>query len=108
MMYWTAIVGTGPGDGAPVHATTSIPFQHCFFSGSSAQNNPTNQVSVFKTVSAFLKVGKTTLNLKEHYLSRPNIKPSPFVFYPNLSTNIKLWQTENVPFSFEENEYLIL
>lgn len=95
-------VDAGTGDGANIHAKGSISFQDFFFfSGSSIQNNPNNQVSVFKTVSVSQRrVGKPTLYLKEHNLSHPNVKLSTFVFYPNLSTNIKLEQTENLPSFF--------
>lgn len=83
---------------ANIHAKASVSSQHTFFfSGSSIQNNPTSQDSAFKTVSAPLRrVGKPSLNLKEHNLSHPSVKPSTYVFYPSLSINIKLWQTDNL------------
>jgi len=86
----------GTRDGANIHTKASVS-SHTPFSFQDPQYKATTQLSVFKTVSAPLRrVGKPSLNLKEHNLSHPSVKPSTFVFYPNLRINIQLWQTENL------------
>lgn len=74
----------GTVDGTNSHTKASVSSQHTFFfSGSSIQSNPTNQVSVFKIVSApGRRVGKLSLNLKEHNLSHPSVKPSTLFSTP--------------------------
>lgn len=85
----------GTGDTANIHAKAEL-LSNTFPHRVPIQNNSTK--SLLKTISASQRRwgvgGESTLNLKKNNLSYSNVKSGTLVFYPNLSTNIKLWQRE--------------